>query len=783
VGTGERNSLRSEGWGDGVYKSTDAGKTWKHMGLRESTQIGRIAIHPKNPDIVYVGAMGDLWGANPARGVYKTTDGGQTWQQVLFVNDTVAIVDLKMDPANPEVLYAAGWHRLRRGGGTMEGAGAGSGIWKTVDGGKTWKKLTDPALMNGLPSEAMGRIGLAIYAKNPRIVYAVIQVAKSSFDTQVSRFGGVFRSDDAGATWVRVNDISAWPDYYYNEIYVDPTNDQRVYINSIQIQTSVDGGKTFTPLEMQRVHVDHHAFWIDPDDPEHLLLGNDGGLHVSYDRGQTWEHFYHPAGQFYEVDIDTTKVPYHVCGGLQDNGVWCGPSRTRDRSGITNSDWYAVGGGDGFRSAVSADSPQIRFAESQFGAITRWNVETGERRSIVPEAEDAGVEAGRAFRWDWNTPFFISRYDAATLYVGANVLFRMHDRGRSWEIISPDLTRANPAAPEPDTGWTSYHSLHSIAESPRDRNLLWAGTNDGLIWISSDGGKNWRNVTAAIPDAQAQRCVVAEIEASVHDARTAYVAYDCHQRNDYRPYVYKTSDGGQTFTSINGDLPTDAGSWVVREDPVNARLLFVGNERGVYASTNGGAQWLRLKNNLPTVSTRDLDIVARERELVVGTFGRSVYILDLIPLQELTDSVLALNAALLPVRDASLLGMQSTYESFAHKFFAAENPPNGAQFTYYLKNDLGADVTLTIRRAQATGEGDVVTTVTGSGRPGLHTVSWDLLARKARPREMGGPTAPLELREVLPGTFSVSMKAGSETLTRTFEVKRGMGEKAPGRVR
>lgn len=783
AGTGERNSLRSEGWGDGVYKSTDAGRTWKHMGLKESTQTGRIAIHPKNPDIVYVAAMGHLWGTNPERGVFKTTDGGQTWQKVLFVNDTVGIIDLKMDPQNPEVLYAAGWHRLRRGGGTMEGAGAGSGIWKTTDGGKSWKRLTDASLKNGLPSEGMGRIGLAVYPKNPRIVYAVIQVAKSSFNTQVSRFGGVFRSEDAGASWTRVNDVSAWPDYYYNEIYVDPNNDQRVYINSIQLAVSNDGGKSFAPVEMQRVHVDHHALWINPDDSDHLLLGNDGGLHVSYDKGQTWEHFYHAAGQFYEVDPDTTKKPYHVCGGLQDNGVWCGPVRTRERVGITNADWYAVGGGDGFRSAVSPDSPQIRFAESQFGAISRWNVETGERQSIQPEAEDAGAEAGRAFRWDWNTPFFISRYDPKVLYLGANHLIRMGDRGRTWEIISPDLTRGNIAAPEPDTGYTSYHSLHSIAESPRDRDVLWAGSNDGLLWVTTDGGRSWRNITSAIPDAQAQRCVVAEIEASSFDARTAYVAYDCHQRDDYRPYVYKTVDGGQTFASIVGDLPGDMGSWVVREDNVNPRVLFVGNERGLYVSTNGGAQWLRLKNNLPTVSLRDIDIVQRERELVVGTFGRSIYILDLIPLEELTDSVLALDAYLLPPRTAHTGTPQNTYESYGNKFFSADNPPVGAQFTYYLKNDLGADVTLTIRRPGAAGEGEAIQTVTGSGRPGLHTVSWDLLAKRARPREMGGPINPQELREVQPGTYSVSMKVGSNTYTRTFEVKKGLRIETPGRVR
>jgi photosystem II stability/assembly factor-like uncharacterized protein len=782
VGLGERNSLRSQGWGAGLYKSSDGGRTWKQSGLTENTQIGRIAIHPRNPDIVYAAAMGDLWGASTARGVYKTTDGGNTWQKILFANDTVAFVDIKMDPSNPEVLYAAGWHRLRRGGGTMEGAGAGSGIWKTADGGRTWRKLTDPALNNGLPTEAMGRIGLAIAPKNPRIVYAVIQVARSSLGPTVSAQGGVFRSDDGGARWTRVNDISALPDYFYNEVYVDPNNSERVYINSVQLSVSNDGGKSFAPIEMNRVHVDHHALWIDPDDSKHMLLGNDGGVHVTYDSGETWEHLYHPVGQFYEVNIDSTKTPYHVCGGLQDNGVWCGPSRTRDRAGITNVDWYAVFGGDGFHSAVSPDSPQYRFAESQFANVSRCNTLTNRCETIRPTAEDAGVEAGREFRWDWNTPFFISRYDPRMLYLGANYLFRLTDRGRQWQVISPELTRFSLANPEPDTGWTSYHSLHSIAESPRDRNVLWAGTNDGLIWITQDGGRNWRNVTANIPDAAAQRCVVAEIDASNFDVRTAYVAYDCHQRNDYRPYIYRTTDAGASFHNISGDLPTDAGSWVVREDHVNPRLLFAGNERGLYMSTQGGTQWLRLKNNLPTVSIRDVDLMPRERELVVGTFGRSIYILDLIPLQELTDSVIAQEAHLFTVRDAQLYQQGNTYESYADKFFTAPNPALGAPISYYIKNDIGRDVTLTVRRAGAP-ESDVVQTLTGSGRPGINTVTWDLLARRARPRELGGPTNPQELREVPEGSYTVSMRIGNNTLTRTFRVTHGWRESTPGRVR
>ncbi len=830
AGTGERNSLRSNGWGDGVYKSVDGGKTWKNTGLAETMEIGRIAIHPRDANIVYVAALGHLWGVNSSRGVYKTVDGGATWQKVLFVDDTTGFVDLKMDPSNPEVLYAAGWHRLRRGGGTMEGAGAGSGIWKTVDGGRTWKRLTDPSLKNGLPAEAMGRIGLAIYPKNPRIVYTVIQVARSATDQGMSALGGVFRSDDAGATWTRTNDVSAVPDYYYNEIWVDPNDDRHVWLAGINVLASRDGGRTFESMDLGRVHSDHHALWIDPDDSQHMLLGNDGGLHATFDGGENWIHYSHPVGQFYQVEIDSTKVPYHVCGGLQDNGVWCGPSRTRERAGITNYDWYAVYGGDGFYSAVAVDSPQIRFAESQFGDVSRWNVDEWKYVRIQPLAEDAGVEAGFPFRWDWDTPFVISHFDPHVLYLGGNFLFRMPDRARRWEILGPDMTRANRANPEPDTGYTSYHSLHSIAESPLDGKVLWTGANDGLIWVTQDGGRTWRNVTNNIPDIAPRRCFVAEIEASRVNTQTAYAVYDCHQRDDYHAYVYRTTDAGQTWLRISGNLPDDAGGYVIREDPSNPRLLFIGNERGLYVSTAGGNQWQRLKNNLPTAAIRDMDIALREHELVVGTYGRSIYILDIAPLEQLTDSVLNATAAVFDVKPVRQFNYRNTYESYGAQFFHADNPSYGAQITYYLKNDIGKDAALTVRRvsepapqpkraptavaartqpraqpnprerdegqtttaplppagsppAAADSADDVIQTLTGSGRPGLHTLTWDLTSKKERPRELGGPTSREELREVLPGRYSVTLKVGDQTFTRVFEVIQGWEEKTPGRIR
>ncbi|MBX6363330.1 MAG: hypothetical protein IRZ00_05630 [Gemmatimonadetes bacterium] len=818
VGTGERNSLRSSGWGDGVYRSVDGGKTWKRAGLEDTRQTGRIVIHPRNPDVVYVAALGHLWGPNPERGVFKTEDGGKTWRKILFVDDTTGAVDLKMDPSNPEVLYAATWHRLRWGGSRMEGAGAGSGIWKTTDGGRTWKRLTDPALHNGLPTEPMGRIGLAISPRNPRTIYAVVQVARGSTDPRASPEGGLFRSTDGGASWMRVNDLSAVPDYYYNEAWVDPSDDRTVWLAGTTLDYSTDGGSTIASLRLERVHSDHHALWIDPSDPEHMVLGNDGGVYITFDGGKKWAHQIISVAQFYEADLDTTRHPYHVCGGMQDNGVWCGPSQTRERIGITDADWYQVYGGDGMRSAVAPDSPTTRYAEYQFGALSRWDVNEWRYVSIQPQAEDAGVESGFEFRFDWDAPFIVSAHDPTVLYFGGNHLFRFTDRGRTWRILGPDMTRQDRHAPEPDVGHTGYHALHSIAESPIDRHVLWTGSDDGLLWTTSDGGRTWRNLTAAIPDTLARRCVVSEIAASRFDARRAYVTYDCHDRDDYRPRVYRTTDGGATFADISGDLPADAGSHVVLEDARNPNLLFVGTERGLYFTLDGGRRWRHVEAGLPAAAVRDLDLVPAAGELVVPTFGRGVWILDVAALEQLTDSVLALPAALLDVPPARQFETRDTYGEVGDAFFRGQNPPYGARIAYWLGRDAGADVTLTIRRAapagpaapvvadghatraaptggapapgqlqpaaeRASAPDDIVATLTGSGRPGLHVLIWDLRSKEPRPREMGGPLGRDELRRVLPGRYTVTLKVGDATFERPILVEDGWFERSRGPVR
>jgi photosystem II stability/assembly factor-like uncharacterized protein len=819
VGTGERNSLRSNSWGNGVYRSTDGGRSWEHVGLADSREIGRIVIHPEDAEVVWVAALGHLWGANPERGVYRTTDGGETWDRVLFVNDTTGFVDLKMHPEDPDVLYAAGWHRLRWGGGHMEGAGAGSGIWKTTNGGRSWTRLDDPQGSRGLPASGkLGRIGLGVSPADPDRVYAVIQDASSAYSPMVSITGGVYRSDDAGESWRQVHDVSAHPDYYYNEAWVDPNDADRVYLAGTWMGFTEDGGEHFETLRMRGVHVDHHALWIDPADSDHMILGNDGGVYISWDKGRSWDHIPMPVGQYYEVSVDTTKTPYYVCGGTQDNGTWCGPSRTRERAGITNHDWYSIYGGDGFVSEVSVDSPQIFYAESQYGNIGRRNAATWETMPIQPHSEDAGFLSGYAFRWDWNTPFMLSHDDPSTLYLGGNYLFRLEQRGERWDILGPDMTRGNRYDPEPDSAYTSYRSLHSIAQSILDPDRLWTGSNDGLIWTSDDRGDSWRRVNDNLPAAP-QRCWVSEIEASHHEPDRAYVTHDCHRRDDYRPYVFRTDDAGATWTDISGDLPEDAGSWVVRESWVNPAMLFVGNERGVYLTIDGGEHWTRLDGGLPTVGVRDMNFAYHQQDLVIGTFGRSIWVLDISAIQELSPDLLARDAHLFSVEDARSYNRISTYAAYGNQFFTAENPPYGVPITYYLRQDLGDDVTLTIRKLdeepgarlrspdepsrgdppgldepdevptagveqeEEAARGATVARITGSGRPGMHRVHWDLTTSEPRPRELGGPTSRQELQEAEAGLYEVRMVAGEQTLTRTFRVHRGWVQETPGAVR
>ncbi|HET6764867.1 MAG TPA: hypothetical protein VFH27_14380, partial [Longimicrobiaceae bacterium] len=767
VGTGERNSLRSQYWGNGVHVSTDGGKTFRRAGLENTRSIGRIVIHPTNPSVVYVAALGHLWGPNAERGVFKTTDAGRTWQKVLFVNDTTGVVDLVMDPSNPEVLYAAAWHRLRWGGSHMEGVGAGSGIYKTTDGGRTWTRLTDPRLRNGLPTRALGRVGLAVSEKNPRIVYAMAAVDQGITDVRQAPFGGVFRSDDAGATWKQVNDLAANPHYYYDEIRVDPTKPEHLWVAASPLLESKDGGRTFEPDSLARVHVDNHALWIDPADPGYMLLGNDGGLYASRDGGRAWEHMPMPIAQFYTVTVDSSVTPYRICGGLQDNGVWCGPSMTRDTMGITDADWYPVNGGDGMWVQIPAHDPYTVFSESQFGSMSRFDLRTGERDDRQPLSLDAGTGSGFEYRWGWTAPLVLSRHDTTVLYLGSNHLMRMKVRGTDWEVLGPDMTRASRQGPEPDVGSTSYHALFAIAESPRTGNVIWTGSDDGLVWLTRDAGRTWTNLTTRLPRGAPTRCFVSAIAASHHADGTAYLVYDCHHRDDYRPYVYRTADFGASWTEIGRGLPVDGGSLTVFEDARNPRLLWVGTVTGAYVTADGARTWQRFGRNLPPVPVTMFAMHNAQRELVVGTHGRGVWIANVAALQEMGDTLLSERAHLFPIAPAMQFHYVDMYPSWGSKPWVFANPPRAAVIQYWLKDAQPGTVDFTVTDAR----GQVVRRLTGAGYAGLQRVSWNLDRDKPRPRELGGPVNNADLRRVDPGEYTVTMEVGGRKMTQKVVVR------------
>ena len=778
VGTGEKNSLRSQGWGNGVHKSANGGRTWKAMGLGDTRAIGRVVVHPTNPDIVYVGALGHLWGPNRERGVYKTTDGGATWTKVLFVNDTTGIVDLEMDPSNPEVLYAAAWHRIRWGGSRMQGVGAGSGIYRTTDGGRTWTRLTDPALRNGLPAERMGRIGIAISEQDPRVVYAMIQVDRGIVEPQAGPYGGVFRSNDGGATWAQTNDLQAVPHYFYNEIWLDPSDHDRVFVASSALLGSKDGGRTFAAESLYNVHVDHHALWIDPADRERMVLGNDGGVYVTEDAGRAWRHLPLPIGQFYTVTVDSAQTPYHVCGGLQDNGTWCGPSMTRDSAGVTDADWYAVNGGDGMSVQVPWHDPAIVYSSSQFGFVSRLDLRTWKRDPLKPLSLDAGGESGYELSWGWTTPVVLSQHDSTVLYVGSNRLFRLSDGGEDSELLGPDMTRADRRRPEPEAGSTSYHAIFSIAESPRTADVLWTGSDDGLVWLSRDRGKTWANVTANFPKGAPTRCFVSTIVASRHADGTAYLTYDCHHRDDYRPHVYRTTDFGRRWTAMTAGLPDDAGSLTIFESPRNARVLWAGTATGVYATLDGGRRWRRFGRNLPPVPVERMAMSFSQRDLVVATHGRGIWIVNVAAAEEATDTLTGESAHLFEVPPVLHYRYSDTYPSFGSAPFVAPNPARGALIRYWIEEAQARNVDLFI----TTAAGDTIRKLTGPAYAGLQSVTWDLLRDKPRPREKGAPTSPAELRRAEPGEYQVALTVGRKKMSRKIVVKPWVGDRL-GRVR
>ncbi len=725
AGTGEGNSRNSSSWGNGIYKSTDGGDKWTNMGLPDSGDIPRIALDPKNDDVIYAAVLGHLWGWNKERGIYKSSDGGKTWQQSLAIDEKTGAIDVVVDPSMPSTVYAAMWARRRYPWG-FENGGATSGIYKSIDAGKSWKKLTE-----GLPAET-GRIGLDIYRKNPKALYAVIESDLGGavpLDTLRSRNGGVFRSDDGGAHWKRVSDLAP-RGFYFAKVRVDPNNDQRVYVLGFGTAVSDDGGRTFLNTGARDLHSDCHAMWIDPANSNHVLMGTDGGMYFSYDKAKSWDFQNNIAlGEFYNVSYGMDQ-PYTICGGLQDNGTWCGPVLThastgdeeedkKNAAGITNANWIFVNGGDGFWSAVDPANPNVIYAESQGGNINRIDLVSGKRHDLKPRAK----EGTPAFRFNWNTPFVLSHFDPKTLYVGGNVLFRFTNRGDNFEVISPDLTQHDVAKIlSAGSNAETYGTIVSLSESPKDRNVLWVGTDDGNIQVTRDGGKTWTNVVDNI--AAAPRGLwVSRVQASNFEAARAYVAIDGHRSDDMHPYLYATDDYGKTWRAITGEIPAHHPIKGFREDPVNPDLLFAGTEFDIFMSGDRGAHWKSIKGNLPTVSVDDIQIHPREHDLIIATHGRSIYVMDDISgLEQLTAAKLEQKAVLFDPRPATEFYENRIGGIWGAHFFKAKNPAYGAYINYYLSGTPSDDVTITIEDAK----GHKVRELEATNRAGLNRVVCDL---------------------------------------------------------
>ena len=687
VGSGENNNQRSASYGDGVYKSTDGGKSWKNMGLKNSEHTGMIKVDPKNSDIVYVAAYGPLWSKGGDRGIYKTTDGGKTWKKILNVSEYTGFNEIHIDPRFSNILYACAHQRSRQGYAYISG-GPESNIYKSNDGGLTWDTLS-----NGLPEGQKGRMGLSISPVNADYIYAIVEAAEKN--------GGVYRSTDRGSSWAKMSDNSTAGNYY-GEIFCDPKEVNKVFYVDFWVMVSTDGGKTFNKIGEKYKHVDNHALWIDPKDTEHLLTGCDGGLYETYDFGANWNFKSNlPVTQFYKVAVDNALPFYNVYGGTQDNNSLGGPSRTINANGITNADWFFTQEGDGFESQVDPEDPNTVYCQSQYGGLGRFDKKTGELMDIKP-VEGANE---KAFRWNWDSPIIISSHKHTRLYFGANKLFSSDDKGNSWTCISEDLSRQIDRNKLPMMGkvWSVdavaknqstdiYGQLVTIAESYFDENNIAVGTDDGLIHITNDGGKNWTKIDniQGVPN----NTYVNQIIASKHNKNVFYAVFNHHRYGDFKPYLFKSSDGGKTWLPKQGDLPIRGSIYSIEEDHVNPDLLFAGTEFGLFFTINGGINWVQLKGGLPTTAIRDIAIQKRENDIVLATFGRGFYILDdYSALRNLNTQALQKEALILPVKDALMYNEWRKWggplKGFqGESFFATPNPAVGAVFTYYLKEDI-----------------------------------------------------------------------------------------------
>ncbi len=760
VGTGESWTRNSTSIGDGVYKTTDGGDSWQRMGLENSERIARIEVSSKDSNTVWVCATGHLWNANEARGVYKTTDGGKNWKKTLFANADTGCSDISVDPQDPRILYAGMW-TFRRTGWSFSSGGAGSGLYKSSDGGDSWKPLT-----NGLPAGLKGRVAVAMAPSRPSVVYALVE----------SEVTALYRSDDSGGSWAEVNtafNLQVRP-FYFAHLVVDPTDFDTIYKPGLSLTISEDGGKTFSSGGFGGgPHSDHHALWIDPRNPKQLILGTDGGVYISYDQGSHWRLVGAlPVSQFYHVTYDMER-PYNVYGGLQDNGSWMGPSEAV--GGIRNKHWQNIGGGDGFWAMRDSSDPDYVYTESQGGAITRINVKTGESRDIKPSPGAGDPD----YRFNWNTPIAQSPTRPGVLYLGAQFVFRSLDQGASWTKISPDLTTNDPAKQKQrqsgglsidNSSAENHTTIYTIAESPKDPNQIWVGTDDGNVQLTRDGGKSWANLTRNLPGLP-KNAWVSTIEPSPHEAGTAFATFDNHTVGDMKTYVYETTDFGQTWKSLGSD--TLAGyAHVVRQDPVNPSLLFVGTELGLYLSVDRGATWARFSGNLPKVAVRGIAIHPREGDLILATHGRGVYIIDdLTPIRQLTPEVRNAEVAFLPARTA-VQKIEAGIQDFAgDDEFSGQNPDDAAQIIYYLKK---RHVVGELKIEVFGPDGKLLSTLPAGKRKGINRVAWSM---RLPPPKLPAATSLVIAGgnsfagpRVLPATYTVKLTKGGQTIEQKIDV-------------
>ncbi|RLD19481.1 MAG: glycosyl hydrolase [Bacteroidetes bacterium] len=726
VGTGENNNQRSVAYGDGIYKSNDGGKSWKHMGLKDSEHIGSIIVHPDSSNVIYVAAIGPLWSSGGDRGLYKSSDGGENWKCILTIDEHTGVNEVVMDPRDPKVMYAAALQRQRHVY-TYLGGGPGSGMYKTTDGGLNWTKAN-----KGLPKVDLGRIGLSISPANPEIIYAIVEAAKGK--------GGFYRSTNRGASWHKRSGYTSSGNYY-QEIIADPINPDKIYAMNTWMQVSLDGGKTFNNVGEDTKHVDNHCIWIDEADTDHFVVGCDGGIYETWDAAKTWDFKANlPVVQFYKVAVDNSLPFYYIYGGTQDNFSLGGPSRSVSGNGIANEDWFITHGGDGFESQVDHFNTDIVYTQSQYGVLARYDKRSGEEVGIQPQAR----KDENSYRWNWDAPLIASPHQAGRVYFAANKVFKSDDYGSSWEVISEDITaQINRNELEiMDRVWgidavmknqstSPYGTIVAMSESPIDANLLYAGTDDGLIQWTSDGGDNWTRIDhiAGVPE----RTYVNAVLASNHDANVVYACFNNHKNGDFKPYVFKSSDQGATWSDISSGLPERGSAYSIMEDHVDPNLLFVGTEFGISFSNDGGQNWKQLKAGLPTVAVRDIDIQQRENDLVIATFGRGFFVLDdYSSLRNATEENLESETTLFAVRDALMYEMRYPLglpgKSFqGDSYWQGDNLGSVAMFTYYIKDKIE-----TLKAKRRSDEKDAIKNDSLVGYPSYD----DLLAERNEEKPM-----------------------------------------------